>query len=81
MFGDSQALMPAGVKIFNEVGLVYGYLTDNAYIVDFERKVEFLLMTSVLVNENGTFNDEKYESTRSACRLWRRWAACCTIAS
>ena len=61
MFGDSQALMPAGVKIFNEVGLVYGYLTGNAYIVDFEREVEFLLTASVRVNEHGIFNDEEYE--------------------
>ena len=62
MFGDSQALMPAGVKIFNEVGLVYGYLTGNAYIVDFEREVEFLLTASVRVNEHGIFNDEEYEN-------------------
>ena len=61
MFGDSQAPLPEGVRIFNKVGLAYGYLTDNAYIVDFERGVEFLLTATVLVNENGIFNDEKYE--------------------
>ena len=49
------------MRIFNKVGLAYGYLTDNAYIVDFERGVEFLLTATVLVNENGIFNDEKYE--------------------
>ena len=61
MFGDSQAPMPEGVKIFNKVGPAYGYLTDNAYIVDFEREVEFLLTASVRVNEHGIFNDEEYE--------------------
>ena len=61
MFGDSQALMPAGVKIFNEVGLVFGYLAGNAFIVDFEREVEFLLTASIRVNEHGIFNDEEYE--------------------
>ena len=61
MFGDWQALMPAGVKIFNEVGLVYGYLTGNAYIVDFDREVDFLLTASIRGNEHGIFNDEEYE--------------------
>ena len=53
--------MPGSVRIFNKVGLAYGYVTDNAYIVDFERGVEFLLTAVVLVNENGIFNDGIYE--------------------
>ena len=61
IFGDSKEPMPAGVRIFNKVGLAYGYLTDNAYIVDFERGVEFLLTAVVAVNENGIFNDGQYE--------------------
>ena len=61
LFGDSKAPMPGSVRIFNKVGLAYGYVTDNAYIVDFERGVEFLLTAVVLVNENGIFNDGAYE--------------------
>ena len=61
LFGDSKAPMPDSVRIFNKVGLAYGYVTDNAYIVDFERGVEFLLTAVVLVNENGIFNDGIYE--------------------
>ena len=61
LFGDSKAPMPDSVRIFNKVGLAYGYVTDNAYIVDFERGVEFLLTAVVLVNENGIFNDGAYE--------------------
>ena len=53
--------MPDSVRIFNKVGLAYGYVTDNAYIVDFERGIEFLLTAVVLVNENGIFNDGAYE--------------------
>ena len=36
-------------------------MADNAYIVDFERGVEFLLTAVVSVNENGIFNDGKYQ--------------------
>ena len=61
LFGDSKVPMPESVRIFNKVGLAYGYVTDNAYIVDFERGVEFLLTAVVLVNENGIFNDGLYE--------------------
>ncbi|MCY3667408.1 MAG: serine hydrolase [Gemmatimonadetes bacterium] len=61
LFGDNKKPMPDSVRIFNKVGLAYGYVTDNAYIVDFERGVEFLLTAVVLVNENGIFNDGTYE--------------------
>ena len=61
LFGDNKAPMPDSVRIFNKVGLAYGYVTDNAYIVDFEHGVEFLLTAVVLVNENGIFNDGIYE--------------------
>ena len=61
LFGDSEAPMPDSVRIFNKVGLAYGYVTDNAYVVDFKRGVEFLLTAVVLVNNNGIFNDGIYE--------------------
>jgi len=61
LFGDRKTPMPDSVRIFNKVGLAYGYVTDNAYIVDFEHGVEFLLTAVVLVNDNGIFNDGAYE--------------------
>ena len=61
MFGDSKDPMPATVRIFNKVGLAYGYMVDNAYVVDLEENVEFLLTAALLVNENGIFNDGEYE--------------------
>ncbi len=61
LFGDSKAPMPAKVRIFNKVGLAYGYMVDNAYIVDLEANVEFLLTAVLLVNDNGIFNDGVYE--------------------
>ena len=61
LFGDSKAPMPANVRIFNKVGLAYGYLVDNAYVADLEENVEFLLTAVLLVNDNGIFNDGEYE--------------------
>ncbi len=61
ILGDSSQRMPPGVRIFNKVGMAYGFLTDHAYIVDFENQVEFLLSASIFVNENQIFNDNVYE--------------------
>jgi len=61
MFGDSKQPIPTNIRIFNKVGEAYGYLSDNAYIVDFENKIEFLLTAVIYVNEDQIFNDDKYE--------------------
>ena len=61
MFGDNKAPMPRHIRLFNKVGLAYGYLIDNAYIVDFERGVEFMLTAVIYANENGIYNDGQYE--------------------
>lgn len=55
--------MPEHVRIFNKVGWAYGYLTDVAYVVDFENGVEFMLAATIHVNENGIYNDDNYEYT------------------
>ncbi|MBU2493772.1 MAG: class A beta-lactamase-related serine hydrolase [Bacteroidetes bacterium] len=49
------------IRIFNKVGLAYGFLTDIAYIVDFENGVEFMLSAVIHVNKNGIYNDNIYE--------------------
>ena len=61
MYGDSEENMPDNIRIFNKVGWAYGYLTDCAYIVDFENGVEFILTATIHVNDNETYNDGKYE--------------------
>lgn len=61
MFGDSKTPMPKHIRIFNKVGDAYGYLLENAYIVDFQRKIEFFVTAVIYANEDGIFNDEKYE--------------------
>ena len=61
LFGDSKAPMPKNVKIYNKVGYAYGTLTDCAYIVDDKNDVEFILVATLLVNEDKIFNDDNYE--------------------
>jgi hypothetical protein len=61
MFGDSKESIPDNIKIYSKSGLAYGYLTDNAYIVDEKNNVEFFLSATIHVNENGIYNDDNYE--------------------
>lgn len=39
MFGDKTDNIPANIRIFNKIGDSYGYLIDNAYIVDFDKRL------------------------------------------
>ncbi|MGB5388168.1 MAG: serine hydrolase [Eudoraea sp.] len=61
IYGDSKENIPKHIKIYNKVGFAYGTLTDCAYITDEKNKVEFMLTATILVNEDGIFNDDKYE--------------------
>jgi hypothetical protein len=61
MFGDSRERIPSHIKIYNKVGFAFGTLTDCAYIHDTRTGVEFLLSATILVNEDGIFNDDIYE--------------------
>lgn len=56
LFGDNKGPVPDHIRLVNKVGLAYGYLIDNAYVVDFEAQVEFLLTAVILVNEDGIYN-------------------------
>jgi hypothetical protein len=58
---DSTAEINPDIRIFNKVGDSYGYDIDNAYIVDFKHHVEFILTAVVQSNEDGIYNDDKYE--------------------
>jgi hypothetical protein len=49
------------IRIFNIVGMAYGFLIDCAYIVDFKTSTEFMLTAVIYVNEDGILNDDKYE--------------------
>ena len=51
------------IRIFNIVGQSYGYLSDCAYIINPEKKTEFMLSAVIYTNEDGIINDGKYEYT------------------
>ena len=59
--GDKKANMNQNVRIFNKVGDAYGFLLDNAYFVDFQNKVEFMVTAAIYSNEDEIFNDDKYD--------------------
>jgi hypothetical protein len=59
--GDSTAVINPHIRIFDKIGDSYGYDIDNAYIVDFKNKVEFMLTAVVQSNDDGIYNDDKYE--------------------
>lgn len=62
MYGSAVATIKGdSVRVFNIVGRAYGFLIDCAYIVDFKNKVEFLLSSSIYVNERDVIGSGKYE--------------------
>jgi hypothetical protein len=58
---DKGARPDPNIRIFNKYGDSYGYIIDNSYFVDFKNKVEYFLTAVVHSNEDGIFNDGKYE--------------------
>lgn len=61
MFGEKRKPIPSNIRIFNKVGDAYGYIIDNAYVVDFENGIEFMLSAVINTNTDGIYNDGKYE--------------------
>lgn len=61
LYGDTTKPIPSHIRIFNKVGEAYGYLIDNAYIIDFDRGIEFMLSAVIYVNKDQIFNDDVYE--------------------
>ena len=61
LYGAGKQRIPDHVRLFNKVGLAYGFLCDNAYVVDFDAGVEFLLTATIYVNADGVLDDGNYE--------------------
>jgi len=61
IYGDKKQKIPDHIKIFNKVGLAYGFVLDNAYIIDYENGVEFFLTAVIYGNSNGVMNDNIYD--------------------
>ena len=65
--GGSKTRIDPNIRIFNKVGEYLGFLSDCAYIVDYEQKVEFFLSAVIYVNEDQILNDGKYEYFSEGC--------------
>jgi hypothetical protein len=58
---EKKATLNPSIRIYNKVGDAYGFLLDNAYVVDFDKKIEFIVSAVLLCNEDEIFNDDKYD--------------------
>lgn len=61
MHGNDPAPLPRNIRSFSKFGQSYGYLIDNAYIVDFDKKIEFMVSAVIQTNANDIYNDNVYE--------------------
>ena len=61
LYGSEKGSLPKNVRIFNKIGDAYGHMLDVAYIVDFDKKIEFFLSAEIYCNTDGIMNDDKYD--------------------
>ena len=62
LFYGAETVAPIDhIRIFNKIGVAYGFLTDAAYIVDFKNNIEFMLTATIHCNSDGVYNDDHYE--------------------
>ncbi len=61
IYGNDKEPIPDHIKIYNKIGQAYGYMTDNAYIVNNRTGKEVMLSATIHVNENEIYNDGVYE--------------------
>ena len=59
--GSAKGPFPSNIKIFNKVGDAYGFLLDIAYVMDPEKKIEFMLSAVMYCNSDGIINDSQYD--------------------
>jgi hypothetical protein len=60
-WGADKEPLPKTFRIFNKVGDAYGFMIDAAYVVDFDKKIEFMLSAAIYCNSDGILNDSKYD--------------------
>jgi hypothetical protein len=61
LVGNTKTRIDSCLKIYNKVGQAYGFMTDCAYIKDYNTDIEFFLSATIYVNKNEIINDGKYE--------------------
>ena len=60
-WGSDKAKLPKTIRSFSKEGDAYGFLIDAAYLVDFEKNIEFMLSAVIYCNSDGVLNDDKYD--------------------
>ncbi|MFZ4771594.1 MAG: hypothetical protein ACOYLO_15530, partial [Ferruginibacter sp.] len=61
LYGSEKGSLPKNIRIFNKVGDAYGQLVEVAYIVDFEKNIEFMVSAAIYCNKDEILNDDKYD--------------------
>lgn len=49
------------LRVFNKIGQAYGFMTENAQVVDTGTGRSFFLAATLYTNEDGVLNDDKYD--------------------
>ncbi|QPH39914.1 serine hydrolase [Pedobacter endophyticus] len=60
-YGREHVQPDPNIRIFNKYGDSYGFIIDNSYFVDLDKGIEYFLTAVVQSNEDGIYNDNKYE--------------------
>ncbi len=67
IFGNKPQVAANGnYRTFSKIGIAYGFVTESAYIVDFDKQKDFLFSVSMYVNSDDTVNDGTYEYEKIA---------------
>jgi beta-lactamase class A len=61
LFGAQKGELPKNIRIFNKTGDAYGNMLDVAYVVDYDKGVEFFLSAVIYCNNDGVLNDNNYD--------------------
>lgn len=60
-YGAEKSATQKAIRVFNKEGDAYGQLTDVAYVIDLERKIEFMVSATIYCNADGILNDDNYD--------------------
>ena len=67
IIGNQPELASSGrYRIFSKIGIAYGFVTESAYVVDFENQKDFIVSISIYVNDDNVVNDNVYEYSKIA---------------
>jgi len=59
--GVARVIPKANIKIYDKIGVAYGFVTDTAYIVDVESGKSFFLAATIYANSDEILNDDAYD--------------------